>query len=352
MGFYPPDALVHEAQRRGIEVLGPDVNRSDVLCRSSASGRRGGRGDEGPSRVRIGLGLRQGPDGARRRGRRRRARAAAAPYRDLGELASRSGAGRDGLERLAWAGACARARGSGPPPGATGAGRSGGSASPAASVRQRGGEQLALPLAVPDGARRCAEQTPWERVTADYGATGSSLDEHPLALLRAGLDPATVTCADARADRRRQRSRRRRAARRPPAPGDREGRDVPADRGRDRRRQRDRTPAGLRAPSARGPDRLAGLDRGPARAARGRDQRRRGERPPDRAARRPARRGPHDRALRRRRDGRAAGWQPGPRRPRRGPPRRPLLRPPWAGRTAILLHEHVYVRHRSYLPSQ
>ncbi len=28
MGFYPPDALVHEAQRRGIEVLGPDVNES------------------------------------------------------------------------------------------------------------------------------------------------------------------------------------------------------------------------------------------------------------------------------------------------------------------------------------
>ena len=27
MGFYPPDALVHEAQRRGIEVLPPDVNR-------------------------------------------------------------------------------------------------------------------------------------------------------------------------------------------------------------------------------------------------------------------------------------------------------------------------------------
>ncbi len=28
MGFYPPDALVHEAQRRGIPVLGPDVNRN------------------------------------------------------------------------------------------------------------------------------------------------------------------------------------------------------------------------------------------------------------------------------------------------------------------------------------
>ena len=32
MGFYPPDALVHEAQRKGIEVLPPDVNRSGVEC--------------------------------------------------------------------------------------------------------------------------------------------------------------------------------------------------------------------------------------------------------------------------------------------------------------------------------
>src|SRR5919202_68091 len=32
MGFYPPDSLVHEAQRRGIEVLPPDVNRSGVEC--------------------------------------------------------------------------------------------------------------------------------------------------------------------------------------------------------------------------------------------------------------------------------------------------------------------------------
>ena len=27
MGFYPPDSLTHEAQRRGIEVRGVDVNR-------------------------------------------------------------------------------------------------------------------------------------------------------------------------------------------------------------------------------------------------------------------------------------------------------------------------------------
>src|ERR1700677_5176545 len=32
MGFYAPDTLVHEAQRRGIEVLAADVNRSGVEC--------------------------------------------------------------------------------------------------------------------------------------------------------------------------------------------------------------------------------------------------------------------------------------------------------------------------------
>ena len=33
MGFYPPDSLVHEAQRRGIPVLPPSVVHSDVECR-------------------------------------------------------------------------------------------------------------------------------------------------------------------------------------------------------------------------------------------------------------------------------------------------------------------------------
>src|SRR5207245_611047 len=30
MGFYPPDSLIHEAQRRGVKVLPPDVNHSDA----------------------------------------------------------------------------------------------------------------------------------------------------------------------------------------------------------------------------------------------------------------------------------------------------------------------------------
>ena len=32
MGFYPPDSLVHEAQRRGVRVAAPDANRGGVLC--------------------------------------------------------------------------------------------------------------------------------------------------------------------------------------------------------------------------------------------------------------------------------------------------------------------------------
>ncbi len=191
MGFYPPDALVHEAQRRGIEVRGPDVNRSFVECRVEPAGP-----EAGDLAVRIGLAYIKGLTerdaevvvAERERG---------GPYGDLGALASRSGASRDGLERLAWAGACAAIGGAA---GAAGAGdrRRGplwrlGVAR--GSVRQRGGEQLALPLEVP-AAPALAEQTPWERVMADYGSQGISLDEHPLELLRPGLDPATVTCAD------------------------------------------------------------------------------------------------------------------------------------------------------------
>ena len=48
MGFYPPDALVHEAQRRSIEVLGPCVLASEVDC--------GVERADGELAVRIGLG--------------------------------------------------------------------------------------------------------------------------------------------------------------------------------------------------------------------------------------------------------------------------------------------------------
>jgi len=184
MGFYPPDALVHEAQRRGIGVRGPDVNASAVLCRverAAGGERRAGDVDGGLS-VRIGLGYVKGLAGQdaeavvaeRERG---------GAYADLADLAARSGAGRDGLERLAWAGACGDLD---------------------AGDRRRvplwrlgtavaSGDQLMLPLPLPKPPA-LAEQTPWERLTADYGAYGIALEEHPLTLLRDGLDPRTVSC--------------------------------------------------------------------------------------------------------------------------------------------------------------
>ncbi len=148
MGFYPPDALVHEAQRRGIEVQPPDVNESEVDCeiesdptgsddrghrvdRSSESDPTGsddrghrvdrssesdptGSDDRGHQlvgahrsrhRVRIGLGYVRGVReqdvsalvAARKRGGR---------FRNLSDLASRAGCGAAALELLAWSGAC------------------------------------------------------------------------------------------------------------------------------------------------------------------------------------------------------------------------------------------------------
>ncbi len=105
MGFYPPDSLVHEAQRRGLEVVAPDVNDSDVECSIDAEGR-----------VVIGLGYIRGV-------RRAEVEALVAerdrsgPFTSLTDLASRAGAGAPALDLLAWSGAatpwCRRPR---PPP--------------------------------------------------------------------------------------------------------------------------------------------------------------------------------------------------------------------------------------------
>src|SRR5207249_11697382 len=88
MGFYPPDALVHEAQRRGIAVLPPCVLRSGADCSVEDAA------------VRIGLGYVNGV-----RGEEIKALAARAPYRSIGDLASRAAASAATLARLAWAGA-------------------------------------------------------------------------------------------------------------------------------------------------------------------------------------------------------------------------------------------------------
>ncbi len=172
MGFYPPDGLVHEAQRRGIEILAPDVNASAVECTVTAAGA-----------VRVGLGHVLGVHrdeaealvAERERGGR---------FGSIEDLAARAGAGRPALEQLAWAGACdglverdAVAR------------RTAlwqlGVAAPAVAVGEHG-TQLALALDLP-AAPALRGLGDWEALVADYATTGMAIAHHPFELLRAHL---------------------------------------------------------------------------------------------------------------------------------------------------------------------
>jgi error-prone DNA polymerase len=187
MGFYPPDALVHEAQRRGIEVLGADVNRSGAECRVE---RTSGGGDSRLG-VRIGVGY---VDGLREIDARAvvEERDRAGAYRDLAELASRSGIGRDALERLAWASACdslADGQIAAAPARREALWQLGVAA---AGGRSGSGTQLALPLDVP-APPSLREQTPWERVVADYASTGMTLGVHPMTLMREEVTDTVLT---------------------------------------------------------------------------------------------------------------------------------------------------------------
>ena len=200
MGFYPSDTLAHEAQRRRIELLAPDVNASDVECTVEARPPRDGRASQGtaaspsspPAAVRIGLGYVNGVRAdevaalvaARREG---------GPFRSLAELASRAGAGRPSLEKLAWAGACDRVIGVESSQARRAALWQLGVAAPGARVRE--GTQLSLPLEVA-AAPELRPLGAWDAMVADYATTGMTLGAHPLALLRPGLPAGTVSCRD------------------------------------------------------------------------------------------------------------------------------------------------------------
>ena len=170
MGFYPPDALVHEAQRRKLEILPADVLASDVLCKVEP------RAVE--PMVRLGLGYVLGVREADVRGIVEE-RERGGPFTSLADLAARCSAQSDALEKLAWAGACDSLC----------SGRREalwllGVSAPGVAVKS--GVQLALPLDTGDSPE-FKELTPWERMVADYGSTHVTLREHPLELLRPRL---------------------------------------------------------------------------------------------------------------------------------------------------------------------
>jgi len=175
MGFYPPDALVHDAQRHGIEVLPASVQQSHALCRTEAGG------------VRLGLGYVNGVHASdvdalvaeRERG---------GFFASAADLAARCKAQRDTLERLAWAGACDEL--------CDGSRRRAlwelGVAVP--GFETDGGVQLALPLEVETPELRKLDA--WERLVADYASTKVTLREHPLELMRPEL-PETIVASGA-----------------------------------------------------------------------------------------------------------------------------------------------------------
>ncbi len=189
MGFYPPDALVHEAQRRGIEVTAPDVNESDATCEISGGA------------VRIGLGYVRGV--AEQEVRELVAvRSAGGRFRNLSDLASRASSSAASLELLAWSGACDSLveEGTAGSPQAVAPASARrvalwqlGVATPGRRVP--GGVQLALPLDLP-APPRLRELSAWESMLADYSSTGLTVDAHPMALLRHRLPEGVVTSRD------------------------------------------------------------------------------------------------------------------------------------------------------------
>ncbi len=182
MGFYAPDSLVHEAENRGIGVLGLDVNTSEVQCTVQ----------EGA--VRLGLGYVKDVVRSEAHGLVRE-REQGGPYVDLGDLAGRSGVRRGTLEQLAWAGACDSLMSD-----------SGALIAPAdrrAALWQLGlapaaeadstmeGTQLALPLGLP-AVPRLRKLGRWQRLIADYSTTGVTVGDHALAILRERLTVAKL----------------------------------------------------------------------------------------------------------------------------------------------------------------
>jgi error-prone DNA polymerase len=219
MGFYPPDALIHEAQRRDIEILGPDVNASEVECTvvevpgtvvpfprrpapvawPEAEEPAGGSPGSPPAAptplrppaagapppaaaraaVRLGLGYVLGVRADEVRALVA-ARRADGPVRALDDLAARAGAGRPALAQLAWSGAC---------DGLAGARRTAlwrlGVAAPPHGMGD-GVTQLALPLELP-AAPALTALDDWDAMIADYATTGLTIERHPIRLLRGGL---------------------------------------------------------------------------------------------------------------------------------------------------------------------
>jgi len=176
MGFYPPASLVRDAQRRGVEVRSPHVNRSQAKCSI----------EDGAVRIGLEYVTSLGADDAQ-------AVAAAAPFEDVVDLAQRTAIGQEGLESLIASGACH----------GLGSSRRAlywelGLVPRSQSVPGSGGveRQLALPLDPTAETPELAELTEWEEMLANYRRTSLSVDVHPMELIRPHLPQGVLSSHD------------------------------------------------------------------------------------------------------------------------------------------------------------
>jgi len=183
MGFYSIDALGRDAQRNGIEIRLPDVNRSDVWCTVEQ-----GAGSKGQGAVRVGLGfVRHWSEETATATVHEREQHG--PYRSVGDFVRRAPPGlkRTAIEALMWVGGCdgfglTRRElvwqvGLWLPPKAS---RNGDG---------RGRRQLELALDHPHEHLRFGGLAAHERLLAEYATLGFSASGHPLSLVRNALPP-------------------------------------------------------------------------------------------------------------------------------------------------------------------
>jgi error-prone DNA polymerase len=172
MGFYAPAQLVADLRRHGVEVRPPDVMASDWDCTLELLPEKTRRDANKSDGYALRLGLRLIGGLSADLGARIMAARALAPFRDLADLARRTGMNRFERERLADAGALRvlsghrhRAR------------------------WESSGIERALHLLDNVAEERPTLRPPTlaENVFADYATHGLSLTAHPLSLIRKNL---------------------------------------------------------------------------------------------------------------------------------------------------------------------
>jgi error-prone DNA polymerase len=189
MGFYSPHTIVRDAIRHGVEVLGPDVNRSQKDCtlepRTEAAGpvgtpRNGWHADPSTHALRVGLRYVRGlADALLDRIDEERARA---PFRDLEDFTRRTAAPTDALGALATGGAF------------DSLGRTRRAALWAAGALRDARPDKLPGLVAGLEAPALPGMTEVEATAADLWATGLSAGRHPTEFVRARLaDRGVVT---------------------------------------------------------------------------------------------------------------------------------------------------------------